>query len=101
MANDLFDEWASGISLANPASNDFFEEIPTELANPQNFTVSPDQIPENPVAAQTQDTPAPTVTPDPQPQPTPELQPEGPEVRKGKRGGSITLEKTSRGWRAT
>ncbi len=101
MADDLFNEWASGISLANPASNDFFEEISTELANPQNFTVSPDQIPTNPVEAKVEDNPSPAPAADSQPQPTPELQPQGPEVRQAKRGGSVTLEKTSRGWRAT
>ena len=97
MANDLFDEWSSGIKLANPSTNDFFEEIPTELGNPQNFTVTPDQIPANPVAPQTADSVAPVPSQEAQ---TPPQEPAnvGPDIRSAKRGGKMTLEKTSRGW---
>ena len=46
MANDLFDKWSAGVSLAN---NTFFEEIPADVNNPADFSVSRDQIPDNPV----------------------------------------------------
>jgi hypothetical protein len=77
---DVFNEWASGISLANPTGNDFFEEIPLELDKPENFKVP--TVPEVPEVPE-----VPTET--------------SPETRIAKNGGSITLEKTSRGWRAT
>lgn len=82
----LYEEWSSGLSLANApaANNEFFEEIQLELDKPAEFQVSPDQIPD------------PQVT-------VPEVLPveEKTETREGKHGGQITLEKTSRGWRAT
>ena len=91
---DLFDEWSAGVQLAN-SSNDFFEEIPTELANPQNFEVKPEDLPVNPTETPVAPVPVQEAAP---------VEPEpgvGPEVRQGKRGGTVTLEKTSRGWRAT
>ena len=53
--NEIFNEWASGVSLATGNdSNEFFQEIPTELAKPADFQV-----------------PVPDPTPDPVPVPTP------------------------------
>lgn len=98
MAKDLFDEWSAGIQLANPSSSaDFFEKIPTELENPERFTVTPEQIPANPVAPQTENAVAPVPSPETQ-APSPEPTNVGPETRSAKQGGKITLEKTSRGW---
>jgi len=86
--NEIFNEWASGVSLATGNdSNEFFQEIPTELAKPADFQV-----------------PVPDPTPDPVPVPTPVVAVEedkGPETRPVKNGGTMTLEKTSRGWRLT
>jgi hypothetical protein len=95
MANDLFDEWSTGVSLAN---NTFFEEIPADVNNPADFSVSRDQIPNNPVNPS-------------DPPPIPEngiLEPvipvpptdEGPEVIQLDDGGTVTIEKTSKGWKA-
>jgi hypothetical protein len=85
--NDMFKEWSAGVSLANAPSNEFFEEVPMELDKPSEFRVDPEQIPVAPVE----------VVP-------PALEPVEPEknseTRPGKHGGQITLEKTSRGWRA-
>ena len=96
MANDLFDEWSNGVSLAN---NTFFEEIPADVNNPENFSVSRDQIPDNPVNPS-----------DPPPVPengnqepiVPTIVPvdEGPEVINLEDGGTVTIEKTSKGWKA-
>lgn len=97
MANDLFDEWSSGVQLVNP-SNDFFQEISTELSNPQEFQVKPEQIPDSPVAPEVPNAVAPVPSQEPQ---TPPQEPVGPEIRSAKRGGTITLEKTTRGWKAS
>lgn len=97
---NLFDEWASGISLANSESNSFFEEIPTELNNPASFRVDPNQIPQNPaepVAPVVQVSQPEAVTPSPS---VPEPQEESPEVLDVEGGGTVTLEKTNRGWKA-
>jgi len=87
--NELYNEWASGVAVANSSSNEYFQEIPIELNNPASFQVSPDQIPNDPTPAPVQ------AVPEPAPEPEKNI-----ETRPGKHGGTITLEKTSRGWRA-
>jgi hypothetical protein len=85
---DLYDEWASGVSLANNPSSNFFEEIPTELANPASFTVASEQLPVDPTQ-----TPVPV-------QIDPTLSDDGPEEIALEGGGTILIEKTSKGWKA-
>lgn len=80
---DIYNEWAEGVSLAN----NFFEEIPTELDKPANFEVPPEQLPLTPVEV------APVVPVS--------VKPDGPEVIEIDGGGTILVEKTSRGWKAT
>jgi len=95
MADDLFNEWSTGVSLAN---NTYFEEIPADVNDPANFSVSRDQIPDNPVNPS-----------DPIPVPENGIQEpvipvtpadEGPEVINLEDGGTVTIEKTSKGWKA-
>ena len=89
--DDLYKEWASGVSLANP-SNEYFQEIPLELNKPAEFVVALEQVPDNPTEP---------IVPDPvQVAPAPVEPEKNTETRAGKRGGTITLEKTSRGWKA-
>lgn len=91
MTDNLYDEWASGISLANPSndSNDFFQEIETNLDKPAEFKVTPEMLPVDPANPA-----APVAVPVPDPEPASE-------TKTTKKGGTISLEKTSRGWRAT
>ena len=88
--NDLYNEWSSGVSLANVTDNNqYFREIETELDNPGNFAVSTDQLPENTVVAPVEvPVPAETHTD------------EGPEVIQLSNGGELSIEKTSKGWKA-
>lgn len=88
----LYQEWSSGLSLANPPSSEYFEEIPTELNNPGNFQVPSEQIPENrnPLEHPIQPTLVQAVEP----------QDETPETLDVEGGGTVTLEKTSKGWHA-
>ena len=90
----VYNEWAAGLSIANPPSNEYFEEIPTELNNPANFSVDPSQIPENRNPLE-----QPSSPPTP-PQPIAEPQDEAPEVLEVEGGGEVTLEKTNKGWHA-
>ena len=87
---DIYDEWASGVSLAN--SGNFFEEIPTELEHPANFSVTQEQIP----AIPTQQTPA-VATEIPLTETT---QDEAEEVIELSGGGSLSIKKSSKGWKA-
>lgn len=86
--DDLYKEWASGVSLANP-SNEYFQEIQLNLEKPAEFQVAPEQLPNEPTPA-----------PEPVPVPAPAEPEKKMETRPGKRGGTITLEQTSRGWKA-
>lgn len=96
--NELYNEWASGVSLANSGSNEYFQEIPLELNKPAEFQVAPEQLPPDP-AVPIQANPAEPEQANPAPAPAPEPE-KNIEVRPGKHGGQITLEKTTRGWRA-
>src|SRR5579863_4310167 len=92
---DSYDLWASGAKIAN---GDFFEEIPTELEKPANFQVNPDQIPSDPTKPEP--TPVQTVTvPETVPVTPPTVDPDQ-EVVQLPSGGTVTIEKTSRGWKA-
>lgn len=91
--NDIYSEWASGASLANTSQN-FFEEIPTELAHPSNFSVPEDQLPESGTLGSVVNPQIPEVT-------EPPVQDDGPQVRDTKSGGTASLEKTSKGWKLT
>ena len=95
MANDLFDEWSTGVSLAN---NTFFEEIPADVNDPANFTVSRDQIPDNPLNPS--DPPPIPENGNPEPVVSVPTTDDGPEVIQLEDGGIVTIEKTSKGWKA-
>ncbi len=82
----LFDEWAEGVKLAG-SPNAYFQEIETELDKPANFSL-PDPKPE---------TPDPPVAPIVEAQAP--VQDEGPEVIELEGGGTVTVEKTSKGWK--
>lgn len=96
MADDnFFDEWSSGVSLANPGpSNEFFEEFQGNLDKPADFHVDPEQIPANPIAHHSD----PEATPI-QPVP-PTVEDDGPEVLEIDGLGTVSLEKSSKGWKA-
>src|ERR1700728_854818 len=96
MADDnFFDEWASGIQIANPsANNEFFEEFQGNLDKPADFHVDPDQVPENPIAHHSD------LTPQPNPQPQAQPEDDGPEVLEIDGLGTVSLEKSSKGWKA-
>ncbi len=83
--NDVYNEWASGVSLANsnPAEN-YFQEVPTELDHPADFVVEPQVDPAVPV----------------QVDPVQPTQEDDSEVVELEGGGTITIEKTSKGWKA-
>ncbi len=91
--NDLYNEWATGVSIANSdTSQNFFEELPTELEHPANFSVTPEQIPSQPTQVQTAELlnqEVPTQTSD-----------NDPEVIELSNGGTLSIEKTSKGWKA-
>ena len=84
---NLFNEWSEGVKLAGAPST-YFQEIETELDKPANFSV-PDPKPE-PVE--------PPVAPVVEVQATP-MQEEGPEIIELEGGGTVTVEKTSKGWK--
>lgn len=93
MPTDLFDEWATGTSLASaPTDNTFFQEITGDLENPQNFSVDPEQIPDNPM-----DKPEVSTVENPV---VSEVEDTSPEVIELSNGGRITIEKTNKGWKA-
>jgi hypothetical protein len=97
--SDIFNEWSSGVSLAN---SDFFEEIPGDMEHPADFTVSRDQIPDNPVnpvdpPTHFQETTVSTEIP--VSAENPENGNDEPEVIDLKDGGTITIEKTNKGWK--
>ena len=87
---DIYDEWASGVSLANNSSSNYFEEIPTELNTPSTFTVTPEQLPTDPTTHN-----EPLNIPEPPSGVTDE-----PEVLDVSGGGTLTIEKTNKGWKA-
>jgi hypothetical protein len=84
--NDVYNEWASGVSLANsnPAEN-YFQEVPTQLDHPSEFAV-PQVDPTVPVQETVE-----LVQP---------VQDDASEVVELEGGGTITIEKTSKGWKA-
>ena len=97
MDDNLFDEWSGGVSLAN---SNFFEEHepagqPLELNNPANYKVDPESIPSfiTPALAD-------PVVPA-QPVQVQVAEADEPEVINIDGGGTVTIEKTSRGWKAT
>jgi len=91
IAKDVYDEWASGASLAN-ANQNYFEEIATDLEHPANFTVPDSQLPDMGSVVPVESVPVPVVAP---------TQDDTAEVLELAGGGTLSIEKTSKGWKAT
>lgn len=91
---DLYKEWSAGISMANPPQDEYFESLPMNVDNPAEFHVAPEQIPQNP---QNPQNPVEQVPPQ---SPPPDTNDEVPETLEIEGGGTLTLEKTSKGWHA-
>jgi len=92
-AQDLYNEWSKGLQVVPESqvpSDEYFQSIEMNLDKPADFQVPTDQLPANPLEQQVPEVP-----------PAPPEADESPEVLEVEGGGTLTLEKTNKGWKAT
>lgn len=98
---DLYDEWSKGMQVVPESTanqNEFFQSYDMNLDKPAEFQVPPESLPANPTEQRSEST---VENQTPPVNVAPEAPDETPEVMEVEGGGTLTLEKTSKGWHAT